>query len=120
MGEDDIADEGAAVVGDEESDLFGADRFLAGAVELAMGGDPGADLGVGFFGEGGDEDGAAGVICGDFLDRLDVRLDGVGGFAVEGEVDEGGACGSIIDFPEFFEFAVDLGDGDFLAEEGDI
>ena len=83
-----------------------------------MGGNPGADLGLRLRGEGSNEDGAAGVILGDLLNGLDVAGDGVGGFAIEGEIHEGSPGGGVVDFPEFFEFAIDVGDGDFLAKEG--
>ncbi len=117
VGEDGVAESAARDASEGESDLFAADGFFSLA-EVAVGGDPSAQGGLGGTAIHLDEEGAAGVLAGEFAD--DVRIFGERAFffRIDGEVDEAGIGASFIHGPELAQFGIDASDGHFLAEYG--
>lgn len=115
MGEDGVAEAAGDFAGEVEGDLFAADGFQA-VGEVAVSGDPGADGGIGLGAVDADEDGAAGVFAGEVADDGGVFEECAGFFGVDDEVHQRGVGAGVVLFPEFAEFAVDFGDGDFEAE----
>lgn len=115
VGEDGVAEAAGDFSGEMEGDLLAADGFHA-VGEVAVGGDPGADGGLGMGAFDADEDCAAGVLAGEVVNDRGIFDEGAGFLRVDDEVHQRGVGAGFVLFPELAEFPVDGGDGDFEAE----
>ena len=113
MGKDDAGKAARRGTVELEGDLLRADFLFARLAKMAMRGDPSADGGLFRFRLRLHEEGSEGVVGGDLGEQRRVGRYGVGGLAVDDQIDQRGADLARVGLrPKETELAVDVADFD--------